>query len=139
MKKARYFAEAERLYIVEQNTINEIASRLKLAEKTVRLWKEEGQWEEKRKQSLAQKQSFHEELYGFERFLMASIKEDMQANRKVDPGRLYTFARILPLITKVKDYEDIVGKDQSKPTFDKNNIPAELIEMIRKEVMGEKL
>jgi hypothetical protein len=139
MKKAQYFAEAERLYIVEQNTINEIASRLKLGEKTVRLWKEEGQWEEKRKQHLAQKESFHEELYGFARFLMSKIKEDMNDNVKVDPGRLYTFARILPLITKVKDYEDIVGKDQSKPAFDKNAVPDSLIDLIRKEVMGEKV
>ena len=40
-KKALYFAEAERLYVTEQNTVNEIAERLNLAEKTVRNWKKE--------------------------------------------------------------------------------------------------
>jgi hypothetical protein len=133
-KKAAFFAEAERLYVIEQMTFTEIASRLKLAEKTVRLWKDEGDWETKRKQHLEQKASFHEELYGFTRFLMKSIKNDMEANVKVDSGRLYTFARILPLITKVKDYEDLVGKDQAAKQ--KTDVPAETIDLVR-QLLGE--
>lgn len=108
-KKQLYFNEAERLYVVEQSTIAEIASRLRLAEKTVRNWKDEGDWEKKRLQLLKEKQRFDEELYVFARKLLENIRKDMENDVKVDPGRLYAFTRLLPLITKVKDYEDNVA------------------------------
>lgn len=134
-KKQAFYAEAERLYVVEQMTFAEIASRLKLAEKTVRLWKDDGDWENKRKQYLTQKQAFHEELYTFARFLMTSIQADMASGEKVDSGRLYAFTRILPLITKVKDYEDIVGKDQVEKN--KTEVPVDIISLVR-QTLGDR-
>jgi len=111
-KKKMYFAEAERLYVVEQCTIAEIASRLSVSEKTVRNWKDEGDWETKRKQYLQSRQTFHEELYQFARKLMQSIRDDLESGEKVDTGRLYAFTRILPMIMKVKDYEDIRAQQE---------------------------
>lgn len=104
-KKHLYFNSAERLYVVEQCTITEIASRLNLAEKTVRLWKEEGNWEHKRLQFLKEKQAFSEELYVFARKLARSIMDDWDRGQKVDTGRLYALAKILPLILKTRDFE----------------------------------
>ena len=131
-KKDIYFPEAERLYVIEQMTINEIALRLPLNEKTVRNWKNIGNWEIKRKQYLKSKQSFHEELYEFSRKLMHSIKTDLDNGKKVDTGRFYTFTRLLPLITKVKEYEDISTK---KDDNDKG-LTKDLIKMIEEEVLG---
>jgi uncharacterized protein YjcR len=85
-KKALYFNEAERLYVVEQMTLAEIASRLRLAERTVRTWKDEGDWETKRLHGLQEKQRFDEELYVFARTLMAKIRADLEAGEKVDAG-----------------------------------------------------
>ena len=113
-KKHLYFNEAERLYVVEQCTISEIASRLKLGEKTVRLWKEEGDWDRKRKQFLSERQSLAEELFVFARKLARSIMDDWDKGEKVDPGRLYALARLLPLILKVKDYESIAAEKEEK-------------------------
>lgn len=48
MKKQIFYEEAERLYTVEFQTIDYIAKKLGLAEKTVRNWKKEGNWDEKR-------------------------------------------------------------------------------------------
>lgn len=104
-KKALYFNEAERLYVVEQCTIAEISSRLNLSEKTIRLWKEEGDWERKRTQFLKEKQSLSEELFVFARKLARSIMDDWDKGEKVDTGRLYALARILPLILKTRDFE----------------------------------
>ena len=108
-KKDLYSPEAERLFVVEQMSFAEIASRLHLAEKTARNWAAAGGWKEKRQQYLLSRQSFHEELYQFTRSLMESIKNDISAGEKVDTGRLYTFTRLLPLITKIKDYEEAVS------------------------------
>ena len=45
-KKDTHLAEAERMYVIEQMTINEVASKLNLGEKTLRLWKDQEKWEE---------------------------------------------------------------------------------------------
>jgi len=132
-KKAQYFNEAERLYVVEQCTIAEIASRLRLGEKTVRNWKDEGDWETKRLQYVRSKQTFHEELYEFARKLMNSINEDMEAGEKVETGRLYTLTRLLPMLVKVKDYEDVATKKEAdKPS----GLTEDVIKLIESEVLG---
>ncbi len=64
-KKDSLSACAERMYVIEQMTINEIASQLKVHEKSIRNWKDEYSWDNKRKQYLESKQMFHEELYNF--------------------------------------------------------------------------
>jgi len=113
-KKHLYFNEAERLYVVEQCTIAEIASKLGLGDKTVRLWKEEGDWERKRKQFLAEKQSFATELYVFARKLARSIMDDWDQGKDVSPGKLYALTRLLPLVVKVKDYETFASEKEEK-------------------------
>jgi hypothetical protein len=134
-KKQLCCGEAERLYVIEQCTFAEIASRLKVNEKTIRSWKDEGDWEVKRQQYLKSKQSFHEELYEFARFLMRKIRDDMNADPpiQVDANRLYMLGRIIPQITKVKEYEEIAGKKDG--TGDKPLSREELINLVEKEVM----
>ena len=42
-KKALYFEAAERLFVVDQLSVNEVAMRIgKISERTIRTWKEEG-------------------------------------------------------------------------------------------------
>ena len=135
-KRDIHFPEAERLYVIEQMTINEIASKLRLNEKTVRIWKNMGGWETKRKKYLKSKLSFHEELYEFSRKLMTSIKDDLEAGEKVDSGRLYTFTRLLPLITKVKEYEDIAAQSDEKEQ--NKGLTKDLVSLIEAEVLGIK-
>ena len=66
-KKKVYFSQAERLYVVEQKSVDKIASELNLNFKTVLIWKQQGNWEEKRFSFLKSKSMFHEELYEFSR------------------------------------------------------------------------
>jgi hypothetical protein len=132
MKKQLYFAEAERLYIVEQMSLAEIASRLRLAEKTVRNWKDEGDWETKRLGHLRSKQALHEELYEFARSLLKSIKDDIAAEKDVSPGRMYAFTKLLPLVFKAKDYEDVVAKKE--PTDTKTHLTEDVLKIIEKEL-----
>ena len=130
-----YYEEAERRYVVDQMTIAEIASRLRLSEKTVWSWKEEGQWEKKRRQHLEEKKAFHEELYVFARKLLSSITADMDSGEKVDTGRLYTLGRLIPMLTKTKEYEETVkGREAAgdKPA----QITADVVKLIEREVLG---
>lgn len=133
-KKQLYMSEAERLFVVEQKTIAEIVGTLPVAEKTVRLWKQEGGWDAKRAQYLTSKQSFHEELYEFARALMKNIQADIAAGNKVDTGRLYAMTRLLPLITKVKDYEDV--RKQKEARESQSGLDEDVIRLIEKEVLN---
>ena len=112
-KKETYFADAERLYVVEQFSLERIASEFMLNFKTVLSWKQEGGWEEKRLEFLKSKQLFHEEMYKFARKLMHSIEADIDKGEKTDSAKMYTFLRMLPSITRVKEYEDVINKKQA--------------------------
>lgn len=132
--KKYLFNEAERLFTYEFLTVDEIAERLHINRKTVMSWKEQGNWDIKRRDYLKSKQCFHEELYEFARKLMKDISSDLDSGEKVDPGRMYAFCRIIPMFTKVKDYEDIIAKKDKKET--PRGLTPELIAQIEEEVLG---
>lgn len=132
--KRHLYPEAERLYIYNYMAVDTIAQKLNVNRKTVLGWKEEGDWSQRRKDYLKSKQSFHEELYEFARKLMQGISEDMAAGEKIDPGRMYAFCRVLPMFTKVMDYENAVVQPskQDKP----KGLTADVIAKIEEEVLG---
>lgn len=132
-KKHLYFAEAERLYVVEQHTLAEIASSQDVSERTLSSWKAEGDWETKRANFLKSKQGFHEELYELARTIMRKINEDLAENKEVSASRLYTLKSLLPQLTKVKDYEAAVHKDREG---EKKQLDDDIFSRIRKEVLG---
>ena len=55
---------------------------------------------------------------------MKGISEDIDLGEKIDTGRMYAFCRILPMIWKVKDYEDVVAK---KKEYTPKGLTPELI------------
>lgn len=133
-KKGLYYSEAERLYAEDQMTINEIASKLNIAVRTVNYWKKDKGWDSKREKFLNGKRTFHEQLYDFSRTLMDSIEKDIKSGERLDAGRLYTFTKMLPLITKIKDYEDTINKmRQSKQS---KTLSPEIIRQIEEEILG---
>lgn len=135
MNSKKYlFNEAERLFIYEYLTVDELANKLNLNRKTVISWKEQGDWDKKRRDFLKSKQSFHQELYEFARKLMKDISCDLDAGEKVDPGRMYAFCRMLPMFGKVKEYEDVVAKKEVKE--EPKGLTPELIAQIEEEVLG---
>ena len=111
-KKERHFDEAQTLYVQGQHTVNEIASKLVLAEKTVRVWKAQGEWDENRKDFLKSKSSVHSDLYEVIKSVISSVKDDLAAKQKIEASRMYFVTKALPLIIKIKDYEDLVNKKQ---------------------------
>lgn len=134
IKRDLYFSDAESLYVIEQKTINEISAQLKISEKTVRLWKQEGNWAEKRRKFLQNKHLFHEELYEFSRKIMKSIMNDLDSGVDVDTGRFYALVRVLPMISKIKQYEDTLSKKLEKQAA--KSIPEDVIKLIEKQIFG---
>lgn len=136
-KKQQLFAEAERLYVIEQCTQAEISSRLRIHEKTVGNWKEEGDWESKRAKHLKGKQAFHEELYEFTRLLMRSIKNDIEAGKQVDPGRMFAFNNLVGKLKNVKQYEDVISqKEKEKEKKSAGGIDEDTLKFIEEQIFG---
>lgn len=135
MNNKEYLAnEAERLYVIDCNTVDEIASKLNISTKTVCRWKDKFDWSKKKLNYSRSKQCFHEELYEFARKLMKDISADIDAGEKIDPGRMYAFCRVIPMFVKVKDYEDVVSKKEKKNT--PRGLTPELVARIEEEVLG---
>jgi hypothetical protein len=136
-KKEVLLENAQRLYVIEQMTIDEVARKMEVNERTIRRWKTEHNWDLKKEQYIKTKQMFHEELYNFARKLMISIEYDMENKEKVDPGRMFAFTKMLPLITKIKEYEDEVSKKGTEDTGSKELSP-EFMKTINEEFLGIK-
>lgn len=52
MKKNKYFDKAEKMYVEQFITEVGVAKRLGISDRTVRRWKADGNWGEKRKEYL---------------------------------------------------------------------------------------
>ncbi len=136
MNNKEYLAnEAERLYVISCNTVDEIASKLNISTKTVCRWKDKFDWGQKKLSYTRSKQCFHEELYEFARKLMKDIIADIDAGEKVDPGRMYAFCKVIPMFVKVKDYEDVVSKKEKKQPTSRGLTP-DIVARIEEEVLG---
>ena len=132
--KQYLIGEAENLFVYKLKTVETIANELNLSRKTVMNWKEKGDWDNKRQLHIKSKIAFHEELFEFARKIMKDITEDMEKGNKIDAGRMYAFCKLVPMFTKVKDYEDIVAKKEEKAT--PRGLTPELIAQIEEEVLG---
>lgn len=115
-KKAIHYAEAERLYVSEYNTLEQISEKLGVAERTLRYWKEQGGWDKKRVAFQENTSAFHAELYDLARSLAKTIKTSLDSETEPSPHQLYTLTKLIPLLNKTKDYEDAVTPvEETKP------------------------
>ena len=129
-------ANAERFYVIERMTEKEVAQQVGVHERTIRRWKKEHNWDVKKDQYFQTASLFHKEMYNFARKLMISIEYDLDNGNEINSSRMYTFAKILPLITKIKDYEDNTKNDSNAKIPE--GITADFVVLIETEVLGMK-
>jgi Fe-S-cluster formation regulator IscX/YfhJ len=65
---------------------------------------------------------------------MTSIEYDIDRNEKVDPGRMFAFTKMLPLITKIKEYEDTLSSKNQKE--ENKGITPDFVKLIETEILG---
>lgn len=128
---------AQKLYVIDHNTIEEISRKVEVNEKTVRRWKASFKWDEQKNEYLRAHRMFHEELFNFARKLMVTIECDMDKQEKIDPGRMYAFTKMLPLINKIKEYEESILEKAVNKEENKGLTP-EVVKLIEEEILGVK-
>ena len=129
-------ANAERFYVIERMTEKEVAQQGGVHERTIRRWKKEHNWDVKKDQYFQTASLFHKEMYNFARKLMLSIEYDLDNGNEINSSRMYTFTKILPLITKIKDYEEHIKNDSNAKIPE--GITPDFVELIETEILGMK-
>jgi len=125
-KKQKYLEPAENLYVEHELTLAEIAERVPVSYATLRKWKQEGDWEVKKKELKLSRDGFHHELYALGRKLAAEINKDFDDGKVVSPARLYALGRIMDITDKTQKYEEKISKKI------KSNNKASLKDLVKK-------
>ena len=107
-KKQKYLEEAEKLYVEKQLTLREIAAKLPVGYSTLRNWKEQEDWDRKKKDHLLAAEAFHLELYKLGREIAAEIRRDTRTGVEIKPARYYALGRIMDIVDKTHKYEEKV-------------------------------
>lgn len=137
MKKQILAQDAFKLYAEKFMSLEDIARRLHLNERTIRRWKKSDDWETKRTEYLRTKTTLHSDLYDFTRSLINSIEKDMENNGKVETARYYAVTKMLKLIGVVKSYEDDITIANSKPKEEKpKGLTPDIIREIEEKILG---
>ena len=102
MKKNKYFDKAEKMYVEQFITEVGVSKRIGISDRTVRRWKAEGNWGEKRKEYLKKQTLFHYDLRQLVRKMLDDFNEDLANNQQIDVSRLNKFLNITEEMIKPK-------------------------------------
>ena len=94
MKKNKYFDKAEKMYVEQFITEVGVAKRLGISDRTVRRWKADGNWGEKRKEYLNKQTLTNYDMYELVRQMLDDFNEDLANNQQIDVSRLNKFLNI---------------------------------------------
>ena len=102
MKRDKYYDKAEKMYVEQFITEVGVAKRLGISDRTVRRWKADGNWGEKRKEYLNKQTLTNYDMYQLVRQMLDDFNEDLVNNQQIDVSRLNKFLNITEEMVKPK-------------------------------------
>lgn len=102
MKKNKYYDKAEKMYVEQFITEIGVAKRLGISDRTVRRWKAEDGWGEKRKEFLNKQTVTNYDMYQLVRKMLDDFNEDLANNQQIDVSRLNKFLNLTEEMVKPK-------------------------------------
>jgi hypothetical protein len=93
-KKAIFFSEAEKLYVVELMTLEQISERLPITTRTLQDWKKFGNWEEKRSTLAKANDDAASDFLTFRSLFMARARAKLEAGEDLNASELQTAAKL---------------------------------------------
>lgn len=135
MKRDKYYDKAEKMYVEQFITEIGVAKRLGISDRTVRRWKADGNWGEKRKEYLNKQTLTNYDMYELVRQMLNDFNEDLTNKQQIDVSRLNKFLNItekmvkpktkkltleelLNIVIKKQDTEEAFFNDNEKWDFD---------------------
>ena len=102
MKRDKYYDIAEKMYGEQFITEVGVAKRLGISDRTVRRWKADGNWGEKRKEYLNKQTLTNYDMYQLVHQMLDDFNEDLANNQQIDSSRLNKFLNITEEMVKPK-------------------------------------
>lgn len=102
MKRDKYYDKAEKMYVEQFITEVGVAKRLGISDRTVRRWKADGNWGEKRKEYLTKHKITNYDMYQLVRKMLDDFNEDVANNQQIDTSRLHKFINLTEEMLKPK-------------------------------------
>ncbi len=125
MKRDKYYDKAEKMYVEQFITEVGVAKRLGISDRTVRRWKADGNWGEKRKEYLTKQKFTNYDMYQLVRKMLDDFNEDVANNQQIDTSRLYKFINLTDEMLKPKSKE-LTLKELLKIALKEYNIEDDL-------------
>lgn len=134
MSKKRHYNEAERLFIYDGLSADEIARKFEISRRTIFYWKKKHNWDKKRADYLFNNTRMNFEINDFIRKLMDKIMTDIDNNRQVSQSEIYTVLNLVKRMSEIKNYEYkiVKAKKEEKP----KELTPEFIQKINKDILG---
>ncbi len=125
MKRDKYYDKAEKMYIEQFITEVGVAKRLGISDRTVRRWKADGNWGEKRKEYLTKQKFTNYDMYQLVRKMLDDFNEDVVNNQQIDTSRLHKFINLTEEMLKPKP-KDLTLEELLKIALKKHNLEEDL-------------
>ena len=100
MKRDKFFYIAEKMYVEQFITEEEIARRIGVCDRTIRRWKALGDWGIKRDGFLKANTISKDAMYALAHKMLDDFHSDMDNNRFIDPSRMYMFTNLMDEVLK---------------------------------------
>jgi len=132
-KRAALYADAERLYVQDQLTLEAIASKLGCGVRTLTNWKAEGNWDSKRSGFIETTQSMHEELYELARLLTTKNLNKVREGSEPEKEQLSFVVKVMATLDRTRKYESEVTSPKEDPVAAKQARLKDLKEKVLKQ------
>lgn len=136
MKKDKYYEIAEKMYTEQFITVAGIAKRLGVNERTIKRWKKDGNWTEKRYQYLYKHTNSKDDIYVFCKTMLANFNSELQNGNKIDTSRLNVFLNLVEELVK-KEQKDVEIEEFIKVAQKRLDYEEEMLKEMQVEIQEE--
>ena len=116
MSKMNLYNDAEKLFLYERLSPDEISEKLQISRRTVYYWKNKFCWDKKLAEVLKNKQFFSTELQDFVKLLMRNIMKTIDKKEATNQAMFYSLMNLLKSMPELQKYENTVRAEKKKQT-----------------------
>jgi len=133
MSKTKLYADAEKLFIYERMSPEDIAEHLQVSRRAVYYWKKKFNWDKKLAKTIQNNQFFSTELQEFILNLIKNIEQNIDNKEPTNSAMLYSVINLLKNMPELQKYENTVKKEKKQQKFE---LTQDVIDKINRDILG---
>lgn len=133
MSKMKLYSDAEKLFLYERMSPDDIAEYLQISRRTVYYWKKKYDWDKKLAKIMQNNKFFSTELQEFVLNLMKNIEKNIDNKESTNSAMLYSVINLLKHMPELQKYENMVQKEKKQQKFE---LTQDVINEINRDILG---